>query len=433
MRLAAKQGRSQLEWSILDVEQQEWDRQVAGLDVSAAANGFPVFVAAKSAGANRQNGDRLAPRWHPIGIGRWVVLVGAAVLILSLVAGYAVWRTAQEGIVRMQGDVANAVMLETVRERTGQTALQIQEDVQKVTFKGDKAMASVLVTRRLPNGHAVVRPETQFYLLTPKGWQRTRPQAEFWGPTETLDTAILHFVFGIADRATVEQIAPGAEALYTTLRQATGEDLAAGDILTVELVPDELLNDEHADAGSVRLASPAFADRGVPLPRGDIFVLLQLRHVLARRLLQAALQKSAPQAQWSTVVDAFGAWLQFSDAVQPSPPSELAALQRLGAGAAAVLRLEDLCDGEEQNTAAAQSGVYQTYAVVYTQGQRWAASVQLIDVLVGKYGINILPKLLRGFSEHNDWVTLAPAVLGISAGDLETDWRADAEGTGSRS
>ena len=39
MRLAAKQGRSQLEWSILDVEQQEWDRQVAGPDVAAAANG----------------------------------------------------------------------------------------------------------------------------------------------------------------------------------------------------------------------------------------------------------------------------------------------------------------------------------------------------------------------------------------------------------
>ena len=49
MKLAAKQVRSQLEWSILDVEQEEWDRQVASLDVAAAANGFPVYVGAKPA------------------------------------------------------------------------------------------------------------------------------------------------------------------------------------------------------------------------------------------------------------------------------------------------------------------------------------------------------------------------------------------------
>ena len=40
-----------------------------------------------------------------------------AVLVLALLVGYAVWRTAQEGIVRMQGDVAKVVKLETVRNR----------------------------------------------------------------------------------------------------------------------------------------------------------------------------------------------------------------------------------------------------------------------------------------------------------------------------
>ena len=241
-------------------------------------------------------------------------------------------------------------------------------------------------------------------------------------------------MFGGADRAVVQQLAPSAEALYAILRRVTGADLATAGLLTVELVPDDLLNDEQADTGHIRLASPTFADRGVPLPRGDIFVLLQLRHALARRLLEAALQKGAPQAQWSTVVEAFGDWLQFSAAVQPSPPpSELAALQRLGTGTAGMLHLEDLLDGEGQGTAAEQPRVYQTHEAVYTQGQRWAAAEQLIDFLVGKYGIDVLPKLLRGFGEYDGWETLAPAVLGVSAAELEADWRAHAASSAPRS
>jgi hypothetical protein len=177
-----------------------------------------------------------------------------------------------------------------------------------------------------------------------QGLAASAPHAEFWGPSETLDTASLHFVFGSADRALVHQLAKSAEALYTTLRRATGEDLAAGGRLTVELVPNELLIDEQANVGHIRLTSPAFADCDVPLQRGDIFVLLQLRQPLARSLLAAALQKSAPQAQWSTVVEAFGDCLQFSTAIQPAPPGMLAAVHRPIAGAASALPLQDLYD-----------------------------------------------------------------------------------------
>ena len=80
--------------------------------------------------------------------------------------------------------------------------------------------------------------------------------------------------------------------------------------------------------------------------------------------------------------------------------------------------LQDLCDRQEQGAASAvQAGAYQPYE--YTQGQRWAVAVQLIDFLVGKYGIDVLPKLLRGLDEYNDWETLALAVLGVSAKELE--------------
>ena len=427
MRLAAKQVRSQLEWSILDVEQDEWDRQVGSLDVAAAANGFPVNVAAQPAGPVGKESVQAVNGRRTLRIGRWIVLGGAAVLILCLVASYAVWRTAQEGNVRMQGDVANAVKLETVKAHAKQAVLPLQQDVQAVAVQGDKAMAAVMVTRTLPTGAVVVRPETHFYVLTAKGWQRTGPQAEFWGPTETLDTASFHFVFGSADGEMVAQVAQSAETLYTTLRRATGANLTDDGRLTVELVPDDVLSKGLPDDITIRLASPSFADRGVPLPRGDIFVLLQLRHALAIRLLDAALLKSAPRPQWVTLEEAYSDWLQLSDAVQPSPPSEQAALQRLGTSIRGVLRLEDMLDGEAQHASAAQTGSYQTYEAVYTQGERWAAAQQLLDFLVARHGIDVLPKLLRGFSEHDDWAGLAPAVLGISAADLESAWHAYAE------
>ena len=422
MRLAAKQVRSQLEWSILDVEQDEWDRQVGSLDVVAAANGFPVYVAAQPAGSAGKESVQLVKDQRTLRLGRWVVLGGAAALVLCLVASYAVWRTAQEGIVRMQGDVANAVKLETVKAHAKQAAPPFQQDVQSVAFQGDKAMAAVIVTHTLPTGAVVVRPETHFYVLTAKGWQRTGPQAEFWGPTETLDTASLHFVFGSADRETVELVAQSAEALYAALRRATGEDLTADDRLTIELVPDDLVSKGQPDVSVIRLASPAFADRGVPLPRGDTFVLLQLRRVLARDLADAALQRSPPQAAWTTVVDAYEEWLQLSDAVQPSPPSELAVLLRQGTSKPAVLPLEYLLDSEAQHESGANSGAYQNYEEADWQGRRRVAAGQLIDFLVGRYGIEMLPKLSRGFSKYGDWDTLAPAVLGVSAADLEAAW-----------
>ena len=44
--LDGKSAQDKLEWSILDVEPEEWERRLADLGVAAAANGFPVYPAA---------------------------------------------------------------------------------------------------------------------------------------------------------------------------------------------------------------------------------------------------------------------------------------------------------------------------------------------------------------------------------------------------
>ncbi len=85
------------------------------------------------------------------------------------------WRTAQEGIVRMQGDVANVVKLETIKAHGRQPALRLHESVQSVEFLDDKAMAAVVVTHTLPSGKVLVQEEARFYKQTPTGWQHTEP------------------------------------------------------------------------------------------------------------------------------------------------------------------------------------------------------------------------------------------------------------------
>ena len=51
-------------------------------------------------------------------------------------------------------------------------------------------------------------------------------------------------------------------------------------------------------------------------------------------------------------------------------------------------------------------------------------AAHLIAFIAATYGLDSLPRLLAGFSTYDDWETLAPAVFGLSAAELETAWRA---------
>lgn len=69
--------------------------------------------------------------------------------------------------------------------------------------------------------------QPRFYVQTSTGWQRSGPVAAFWAPAATLDTSMLHFIFGTRDRAAVAEIAPAAETLYADMIRATGQRLTA--------------------------------------------------------------------------------------------------------------------------------------------------------------------------------------------------------------
>ena len=419
MRLAAKQVQNQLDWSVLDVEPEEWDRRMADLGVSAAANGFPLSAAVAQTRTGGDDGVAATGNVRRMPVGRYFVPASLAVLVLALLVGYTMWRTAQAGIVRMQGDVANVVKLETIKTHGKQPELKLHESVQSIEFLDGNAMAAVVVTHTLPSGRVFVREEARFYHQTPTGWQHTEPVAAFWGPSTTLDTESLHFVFGEKDRAVVEEIAPAAEALYITLRRATGADLGAGGLLTVEIVPGHAAGNAQVEDGRIRLTSPLLY-QATPLSGAEALTLL-LRRALANQMLSAALPRQAVKAQWLTMVQAFDSWLTFSDALQPASTGQLAALQRLRFLADGSLHLDDLQDGVVPYDPMAQ---YYQPDDPHELEQRAAVAEQLIGFIAATYGIDILPKLLQGFAQYDDWETLAPAVLGVSAEELEAGWHA---------
>ena len=418
MRWAAKAGQDKLEWSILDVEAEEWERQLAALGVAATANGFPAYAAA------RKETDEPSPTTPAAGSMprsvRRVLPVVALLVVLGGVSSYCVWRAAQEGITRMQGDVANAVKVETVQANSLKRGPAVHESVQAVEFLAGAAQATVLVTRTLGTGSASVLPELRFYVQTPKGWQRSEPIPAFWAPTETLDTAHLHFVFGQRDRPVVATVAPGAEALYARLRRATGEDLANDGLLTIELVPQASSPNAQPGGGRIRLTSPAL----YPVADGERAGILGrlLRLTLCRQLLAAAAQRVATKPQWGPLRQGLGDWLAFTGAMPFAPDDESAALVHLRYGLQ-ITRLDDLV-GEilRYDPQIRSMRVFTLISDPQQQRQQEAEAEQLIDYIAGTYGIDALARLLLGFAKYNDWEELAPAVFGVSAAALEVGW-----------
>ncbi len=441
MRLTAKAPQNELEWSILDVEQDEWERRLAELGVAAAANGFPVYPGAAQA---IDKEDHAAPsikhaaQRTPHSVRRVLPALAILVVLGGGLASYGAWRKAQAGIAHMEGDVANAVQVESLHANRKGRAPAVHESVQTVEFLDGAAQAAVLVTHTLGAGGIRVQPELRFYVPTAKGWQRSDPIAEFWGPTETLDTAHLHFVFGRRDRTVVEQAAPGAEALYATLRRATGQSLAgtgqslagtgqslAGTgPLTIELAVDVFAPTVQPREGRIRMTSPALYP-AAEQEQAAIFGRL-LRLVLSQQLMAAAVQGMTVKPQWQPLLQGLGAWLAFTGDMPFPPDEEVAALQRLTLRLPrSAWRLDDLLgDILRYNPQTRSMQSTTSFMDPEQQRQREAAAEQLIDYIAGTYGTDALPKLLQGFAQYDDWEHLAPAVLGVSAAELEKGWHA---------
>ena len=322
----------------------------------------------------------------------------AGVIVLMLVVSYGLWRAAQEGIGRTEEELVNAVRLETIEAQHVQPEQHERTKVEIIELLDGKAMVQALITRTETSGQVVVYPKIFFYAQTPHGWQRTTPVSIFWGETQVLDTSHLHFVSGGRDRAAVVQLAPGAELLYTALSRALGRGPTGADgRLTIEIAPEYVLPDEAVVDGRMRLTSPRLYDLSFGYTAEELLAHFT-RKAMAKRMFEAARNKIPLKSQWRPMTDVLQFWLTSSPTLPLAPPVRQTACP----------------------LPTVQYG-YPPFNDLHAQGL-WLAPSNLIDYIVAVHGLDMLPGLLRGFGKHEEWEALAPAVLGVSAAELEAGW-----------
>ncbi len=407
---------SQLEWSVLEIDAEEWERRVAGLTAIPAADGPAHDPMLADGGVNSRNVLLRGAAWRHGSTNwrRWTLGI-AGLLVLAALVGYGLWRTAEQGITRMQGDVTVAVHVEALKARAQLPSFAEHERVEGIEFLDGKAMAQVVVTQTLTAGREVMQRRTQFYVQTPIGWQRTGPVALFWGKPETLDTASLHFTFGSKDRAAVEQIAPAIEAYYVALERATGQQLVATGRLTVEIVPDHVAQGTEFVDGRLRLPSPLLFNLTVGRTDQDLLAHMA-RETLASQLLGMALRQMPAKPQWQPMVEGLSFWLAYGDDL-PLAPAADGGGERMQPHPPRFLRLNEML-----GCASCIDPSEQLLPVYGQQAQQPAAIQQFVGFIVATYGIDVLPALLQGFGAYENWETLAPAALGVGAPALETAW-----------
>jgi hypothetical protein len=136
-----------------------------------------------------------------------------------------------------------------------------------------------------------------------------------------------------------------------------------------------------------------------------------------------SLRRTPAKPQWQPVVDGLRAWLHNSSALPlaPSEPSATCVTCPIAAGFYRSWRLSDLLGCPSCTYLSATRTSVESHQL-YRQQEQFAAIHSLLDFVVSAYGLELLPAMLRGFAQHEDWKTLAPAVLGVSAAELEAAW-----------
>lgn len=439
VRFAAKvtRMRSQLDWLFLEIEEQEWNSLVGTAPQAAAgtlaqsaeqaelpAAAVPAFPSAESCTSSKRIGQ--------------VLVCATFFTLLALLVGCALWCSAQQGLARMEGDIAVAMKAEMLHQRLLVPARDEHESIEAIEFLSGKAMARVVVTQTLASGAVVVRRETRFFSQTPKGWLQTEPIAAFWGERQTLATPHLRFVFGAKDRAAIAELAPEAEAYYVALRQITdslprGPRPSSGDLLTVKFLPERVLGSGRVAPGLLELTSPLLYRPDLTQSRTDILAAI-LRQFLIQHMLGADGSLPPPKPQWAFMAAGMRNWLLTSDKLplhanwdMPDAAATMPSIQSQS------VRLADL---SQAPACAPQPCSYLQTPPIFALEQvnmggspgsnplsSWQEAATLLDFIATEYGLDAVGALVQGFARYDDWKSLVPATLGVSATELENGWR----------
>ena len=310
--------------------------------------------------------------------------------------------------------------------------------------------------------------ETRFYRKDAnRGWLRTSPQDVFWGREQMLETDYFRIHFRRRDTGAVMHAAVRLDELYAQLLRDAGL-LVDQEKLTVEVKPLSPQKLGYLHFEGKRMAAPSPLLVQVPEEVRSATVLVRaIANPLATYVLLEAQRKADPRPEWRPMLKGWELWQAyvgsdlhvpwFNDTVawlyagakeirpgkRLAPPGDLLLLCRdydvWRYTLPDDLSLSGLCKDPEEvlylpstQVAPLRLTAFIDLAVREDRSTRawnrdWARGVgaaTVIDSIVEIYGREHLPALMSGFGIYKTWDELAPAVLGITAQELETRWMA---------
>lgn len=256
-------------------------------------------------------------------------------------------------------------------------------------------------------GWWVLRPTTAKVLLVEPAPAREMPASS------PLATTYFLIHFHPQDAALAQAIAAQLDRRYQVLRQ----EFWLGPLPIENKIEIKI---GFPQTASAQLFPPNHKDMLLVIPpeflsttgsfEAEAEVARYIDNWLAGRMLDEAAERAAILPQWQAMVKAIKHvfWLrQRTDDVLRPEWVYIALLNPLPAPSTG-------------SAAAAQPG----YEAAYLDEtfRSFAVTITLADYLLATYGHQRLPALLAGFSRYDSWEELSPAVFGIEASALETNW-----------
>lgn len=247
--------------------------------------------------------------------------------------------------------------------------------------------------------------ETRFYRLVEGTWRRTAPIAALWGNRRAADAPGVHFVFQAAD---AQAVRGAVEALQTAYRQGNMPVLA-GERLTVEIVPDYLVEYDTRQNRLI-LPSPRLSPRLASIP-DSAPILWRLAHPIADRLADPA---DAARYRYLDSIQLFQDQLRYWSMRWQAPFPQRWHIQML----------------DTLRTARAERTLIVPRAIDLFSAHRTEAhlayyeTLTMADYVVERYGAAKLLALEQILSQVPTWERAVPAALGVDIATFERGWRA---------
>jgi hypothetical protein len=306
-------------------------------------------------------------------------------------------------------------------------------EVQTVELMGELALVGLLVNSPDAAWYGGPYRQLRVFREEPDGWRPTRAVAELWGAPEIYETLYFRFQFGRRDAETVRAVAPALDDTFAQLRRDLGlPPPNPRQRLTVRLVAGPGV-DNRIDISELRYGGSTLL---VPppelVPRPATMALTTALHQsvafpLAVKSFAEARVVHAVPCEWRSLAMGMGLWLRWEENELPSKrrweqETKLAAwLDELGRP-----KLADIVAvGQECWNLPTYLEIDLPEDVRAEARPELAAT--LVDYAVRAHGRKVLPRLIRGFGQHEGWEELAPAVFGMEPAALEAAWQASLE------